>query len=96
MRSTLIIRGVLDDHSNVPVNRYTARITINGTVVHNGRLMLEHGVPVGGIFTNWREIPLNVPNLRRSNTVMIENTSTAGTDDWIGLDWMEMRLLTRR
>ena len=94
-RAQIVIRAVLDDHTNVPVNRYSARITVNGNVVHNGRLALEHGVPAGGIFTNWRELPFNITNLRRVNRVTIENTSTAGADDWIAFDWMELRLLPR-
>jgi len=94
-RAQLIIRAVLDDHSNVPVNRYSARIIINGSVVHNGAVPLVHGAPVGSMFTNWRELAFNVPSLRRVNQVTIQNTSTAGPDDWIGLDWMELRLLPR-
>ncbi len=94
-RARIVIRVVLDDHFNVPVNRYTARIIINGTVVHNGRVPAEHGTPAGGMFNNWREMNLNVPNLRRNNRVVIENTSTTGPNDWIGLDWMEMRLVPR-
>ena len=94
-RARIIIRAILDDHSNVPTNRYSARITINGTVVHNGILPLQHGIPAGGMFTNWRELPFNIPNIRRSNRVTIQNTSTAGTDDWIAFDWMELRLLPR-
>jgi hypothetical protein len=94
-RARIIIRAVLDDHSNVPVNRYSARITINGNVVHNGIVPLQHGTPTGGMFTNWRELTFNIPNIRRSNRVTIVNTSTAGTDDWIAFDWMELRLLPR-
>lgn len=94
-RATIVIRAVLDDHSNVPVNRYSARITINGSIVHNGRVNLEHGSPAGGMFTNWRELTFNVPNLRRSTRVTIQNTSSAGQGDWIGLDWMEIRLSSR-
>lgn len=94
-RAQIVIRAVLDDHYNVPVNRYSARIMINGVVVHNGTLPLQHGTPAGGMFTNWRELTFNVPTLRRVNQVTIQNTSTAGPDDWIGLDWMEMRLLPR-
>lgn len=94
-RGQIIIRAVLDDHANVPVNRYSARITVNGSVVHNGVLPLVHGVPAGGIFTNWRDLTFNIPILRRVNRVVIENTSTAGTDDWIAFDWMEIRLLPR-
>lgn len=95
LRGQIIIRAVLDDHASVPVNRYSARITINGTVVHDGRLLLEHGTPAGGIFTNWRELPFNITNQRRVNRVTIQNTSTAGLDDWIGLDWMELRSVPR-
>lgn len=95
LRAQIFIRGVLDDHSSVPVNRYSARITINGTVVHTGAVPLEHGVPAGGRFTNWRLLTFDVSNLRRSNRVEIVNTSNTGADDWIGLDWMELRLLPR-
>ncbi|HEX2945970.1 MAG TPA: hypothetical protein VHT96_08430 [Clostridia bacterium] len=94
-RAQIIIRAVLDDHANVPVNRYSARITVNGTVVFDGRLNLEHGTPVGGVFVNWRNLPFNIGNPRRNNRVTIENTSSAGTDDWIAFDWMEIRLLPR-
>lgn len=94
-RARIAIRGVLDDHPNVPLNRYAARITINGTVVHNGLVPLQHGVPAGGMFTNWRELTFIVPNLRRNNRITIVNTSTAGVNDWIGLDWMELRLVPR-
>lgn len=92
----IVIRGVLDDMEDVPVNRYSARITVNGTVVHNGRVPLEHGRPLGGKFNNWRELTFNIPNLRRNNRVIIENTSSAGPNNWIALDWMELILVPRR
>lgn len=95
LRAQIRIRAALDDHANVPVNRYSAKITINGAVVHNGRVPLEHGTPAGGMFTNWRELPFAISNPRRTTRVTIENTSSAGADDWIGLDWMEIRYLTR-
>jgi hypothetical protein len=94
-RAQIVIRAVLDDHSDVPVNRYSARITINGSIVHNGRLQLQHGTPAGGMFTNWRNFTFNITNLRRVNRITIENTSNTGENDWIGLDWMELRLLPR-
>lgn len=90
----IIIRAVLDDHQSVPANRYSARITINGNIVHNGRLFLEHGTPAGGIFNNWSNLSFNI-SARANNRITIENTSTAGPNDWIGLDWMEMRLRPR-
>lgn len=95
LRARIIIRAVLDDHSSVPVNRYSARITINGSVVHNGRLNLVHGAPAGGMFTNWRELSYNITNMRRNTRVTIENTSTTGPNDWIAFDWMELRLSPR-
>lgn len=94
-RAQIVIRSVLDDHSAVPVNRYSARITINGSVVHTGPVPLQHGVPAGGMFDNWRDLTFNVPNLRRNNRVTIENTSSAGPSDWIAFDWMELRLSPR-
>jgi len=95
-RAQLVIRGVLDDHYNVPIRRYSARITVNGTVVHNGPVPLRHGSPSGGIFTNWESLTFNVPNLRRNNRIQIVNTSSTGDNDWIALDWMEMRILPTR
>jgi hypothetical protein len=94
-RAQLTIRAVLDDHVNVPTNLYSARITINGDVVHNGRVPLDHGTPVGGIFSNWRDLTFSINNPRRVNRITIVNTSTAGPNDWIGFDWMEIRLSIR-
>ena len=91
VRGQLIIRAVLDDNISVPVNLYSATITVNDSIVHTGRLPLEHGTPVGGIFTNWRDLTFSVP-LRRAARVTIVNTSTTGASEWIGLDWMELRL----
>lgn len=93
LRPQLVISAVLDDHSNVPVNRYSATITFNGVTVHTGRLQLPHGSPAGQRFNNWRQLTFNVSGLRRNNRVVIVNTSNTGADDWIGLDWMELRLV---
>lgn len=94
-RPVLVIRAVLDDH-DTPINNYSARITINGNVVHTGQIPLEHGRPAGGRFINWRDLSFNIRNYRRNTRVTIENTSTnARPDDWIGLDWMEIRITPR-
>lgn len=95
LRAQLMIRAVLDDHVNTPVSRYSARIAINGNVVHNGPVPLAHGVPSGGQFTNWETLTFPVSNVRRNNTVVIVNTSNTDPNDWIGLDWMELRMFTR-
>lgn len=89
------IRAVLDDHNNVPVNRYSARITINERVVHNGPVPLDHGTPAGSMFTNWRPLTFTVNNIRRMNRITIENTSRTGPDDWMAFDWIEIRLNER-
>ncbi len=94
-RAQLVIRAVLDDHSAVPVRQYSATISINGSTVHRGHVPLEHGRPAGQMFTNWSELAFNIPRLQRSNTVQIVNTSNTGESDWIGLDWMEIRLIPR-
>ncbi len=95
LTAQLVIRAVLDDHYNVPESNYSATITVNGVTVHRGRIALVHGRPAGSRFNNWRSLVFNVFNLRRNNQVIIENTSNAGADDWIGLDWMEIRLSPR-
>jgi len=92
LNAQLIIRAVLDDH-NTPVSRYSATISINGRVVHRGQLPLEHGRPAGQRFVNWTALTFNVPFVQRVNRIVITNTSTANQDDWIGLDWMEMRFV---
>lgn len=94
-RAQIVIRGVLDDHYDVPENRYSARIAVNSVTVHTGHVPFVHGRPANARFTNWRELVLNVPSLRRNNRVVIVNTSNTGPNDWIGLDWMELRLVPR-
>ncbi len=91
----LVISAALDDHYDVPENRYSARIVVNGEVVHTGRLPLVHGRPSGQMFNNWRLLVFNVPNLRRNNRITIINTSNTGIDDWIGFDYMELRATIR-
>jgi len=95
LNAQLVIRAILDDHSAVPEQNYSATISINGSVVHRGRLPLQHGRPAGQRFTNWSNLTFNVPRLLPNNTVQIVNTSNTGESDWIGLDWMELRLAPR-
>jgi hypothetical protein len=91
----IIIRSVLDDHNNVPINRYSARITINERAVHNGPVPLEHGTPAGSMFTNWKSLTFTIRNITRMNRITIENTSRTGPDDWMAFDWIEIRLIQR-
>ncbi|SDK99625.1 hypothetical protein [Natronincola ferrireducens] len=95
LRAQLYIRAVLDDRAATPVAQYSATITINGRVVHRGPVPLEHGRPFGQPFVNWRTLIFDVPDIRRVNRIVITNTSTGLPDDWIGLDWMEMRFFRR-
>jgi len=96
LNAQLYISAVLDDKTPpTPVRQYSATISINDRVIHRGSLPLEHGRPYGQRFTNWSTLKFDVPNLRRVNRVTITNTSTGAENDWIGLDWMEMRLFRR-
>lgn len=95
LRAQLDIRAVLDDRATTPASRYSATISINNRVVHRGALPLEHGRPFGQPFDNWRTLTFDVPDIRRTNEVVITNTSNGLPDDWIGLDWMEMRLFPK-
>lgn len=94
LRAQLAISAVLDDRTT-PVSQYSAVISVNGRVVHRGPLPLEHGRPFAQPFINWRTLTFNVPDIRRVNRIEITNTSTGLPDDWIGLDWMEMRFSRR-
>jgi hypothetical protein len=40
-------------------------------------------------------LTFDINNLRRINRITIENTSSTGPNNWIGLDWMEIRLSVR-
>lgn len=93
MRAQVIIRASLDDHSNVPTNRYSATIEINGSAVHTGPLPLTHGSPEGQKFKNWKSLKFNISNLRQNNRIVITNTSNANQNDWIAFDWIEIRLI---
>lgn len=96
LNAQLYIQAVLDDKTPpTPRGQYSATISINDRVVHRGSLPLEHGRPFGQRFTNWSTLRFDVPNLRRVNRVTITNTSTGAENDWIGLDWMELRLFRR-
>lgn len=95
LRAQLYIRAVLDDRAVTPASQYSATISINDRVVHRGRLPLEHGRPFGQRFVNWSTLIFNVPDIRRTNRIVITNTSTGSAEDWIGLDWMEMRFFRR-
>jgi hypothetical protein len=86
LRGTLLISAVLDDHSNVPIRRYSAKITVNGFVVHDGPLPLEHGAPSGMKFNNWSTLKFNIPVIRRTTRITIENTSKTDDNDFIALE----------
>ena len=55
-RATLGISMILDDHFNVPVDRYSAVISINGMWCTTADCLLPHGSPAGGIFTQLERV----------------------------------------
>lgn len=94
-RVELVIRGALDDHYNVPENRYSMTVTFNGTRQNFTQLPFVHGRPSGQRFTNWNELTLNISprSAGINNRVTIRNTSNAGDNDWIAIDWIELRFV---
>lgn len=92
-RVELVIRGALDDHYNVPANRYSMTVNIDGSIQRFTDLPFVHGRPAGQRFNNWNQliIPIPAANVRRNNRVTIRNTSNTGENDFIAFDWMEMR-----
>ena len=92
-RVELVIRGALDDHYNVPENRYSMTATINGVRRAFPNPPFVHGRPAGQQFTNWNQltIPISPGNIRRNNRIVIRNTSRTGDTDFIAFDWIEMR-----
>lgn len=93
-RTELVMRGALDDHYAVPENRYRMTVNVNGTPLNVGPLPFVHGRPAGGQFTNWNQLTMAIPPraITRNNRIVIRNTSNAGPDDFIAIDWMELRL----
>lgn len=91
----LVIRGALDDHYNVQENRYDLTVTFNGNWQSFKKLPFEHGRPSGQKFTNWNRLTLEFPPqaARILNRVTIRNTSNTGDNDWIALDWIELRFV---
>lgn len=92
LKAKLIIRGALDDHTNVLTGSYAAKIYANGLLLHKGRIPLEHGTPKESVFTNWKELSFILRQPVNENKIVIENISTCGAKDWIGFDRMELRL----
>lgn len=92
IRGQLVIRGVLDDHYNVNENLYSMTVGFNGIQVFSGRPPFVHGRPTGTTFDNWNPLVINISNFRRNNRISITNTSRAGVNDWIAIDWIEIRI----
>ncbi len=94
-RVELVISGVLDDHYNVAENRYSMTVTFNGDRQNFNKLPFVHGRPSGQKFTNWNELTINYSSrsARLNNRVTIRNTSNAGDNDWIAIDWIELRFV---
>ena len=97
--ATAVISLVLDDHYGRPESQYVGTITLNGTQVFSGgfsTLGVSHGVPFGGIFTNWQSVSFAFSDLAPSTyTVAIDNNTTGPLfGDWIAIDFIEIHVET--
>jgi hypothetical protein len=91
IKAKLTISMCLDDHSDSPIKKYSAKINFNGTNLHSGPIPnIEHGKPKGSKFTNWLELTFEITNLRHISQLKIINTSKTNPSDWIGIDWLKL------
>ena len=88
---------ILDDHAAVDPALYSLQISTNNAMVFSGNPALPHGGPFNSVFNNWqvRDYPvaLGAALPQQPVTFGLRNTSTAGSTDWIALDWLELHLV---
>jgi hypothetical protein len=93
--ATIAVSLVADDSTTLPASDFTYQLW-SGNCSFDTPTALAHGTPFGGMFTNWVEVDEPAyPQAGGTYTVTIFNTSNATTTDWIGVDWIELRVLTQ-
>jgi hypothetical protein len=94
--AALVVSVVADDHAGVPTSEYSFRMWV-GSCSYEGP-SLPHGSPADTRFTNWVPVTeVATPTPGTSFTLTIANSSTTGSTgiNWIGIDWVELRLVTQ-
>ena len=90
-RAFLRASVVADDHSTGP-SPYQLAAWVDGTFLGNGPQDLPHGTPFGTVFNNWVTHDYPIATASQVHTLTLQNISSAGPGDWIGVDWIELHL----
>ena len=91
-----VLSLALDDHYGRPASDYVGTIKVNDqtTSGHVVELGVQHGVPFGSVFTNWKTVSFPVFGLHRHYVLCIQNMTPGPVgDDWIAVDWIELQLI---
>lgn len=83
----LLMVAVLDDHYDIPTDRYRLTVKLDGQLVFAGPVELEHGEPSGGVFVNFGELlmPLDLSRLDEEGNEL--EISLSGVDPYHWLAW---------
>ena len=87
---TIILSGVLDDHYSSD-GAYLLTIKVNGRTLYRKRKPpFKHGTPHGAVFTNWKQLELQLPQRCIEDKKLVLEMEHNGSDkrDWIGIDFI--------
>jgi hypothetical protein len=87
----LTVQMVADDHAT-PIGDYSYELWV-GPCVYDSPVALPHGTPPASAFTNWTPV-VEYASVTTGSlfTVALSNTGTAGPNDWIGVQWIELEV----
>jgi hypothetical protein len=94
--ATLALSVVADDHASVPLDGYFCQVWAGNSCVFGDQAPVMHGAPFNADFSDWSELDVPV-TVTPGNFLIVTfaNRSTTGVaSDWIGIDWIELRLTT--
>lgn len=98
VKSALVVVSVVandPDAGNYPASDYDFRIWSSGCVFDSiGQL--PHGMPFDSRFTNWLQLSyFAAPIPNTDYFVTMANTTMLPLTEWIGIDWIEVRVTTQ-
>jgi hypothetical protein len=93
LSATVVMSIVADDGTALDADY--AYVVWSGVCSYPSTSPPPHGTPFHSPFTDWEQIaePASVTS-GGTYTVTIENTSSLPVTDWIGVDWIELRIET--
>ena len=82
---------VADDHGS-GISPYSLAGWVNDYFLGNGVADLPYGTPPASRFTDWTTEDYPAP-AAANYLFTLQNTSNAGSGDWVGVDWLELHLI---